>query len=187
MTTFPDPIIECDFDNVYFPSDDTYLILDYFKSHIDSAYFDGIKISKIENILDLGTGTGVIAILFQLIKMKCPNFHPKIYASDILEEAIKCAELNQKLNGINHRLIFLHSNLFNSFPKNLKNTFNIIIFNPPYLPSSQLIKAEKKKNIDYSWNGGIEGFEVLINCLKGAISFLFFKFEQKALYLFYYF
>ncbi|MFX1377525.1 MAG: HemK2/MTQ2 family protein methyltransferase [Promethearchaeota archaeon] len=178
MALFTDPIINCESKNVYTPSDDTYLLLDYFKSHIDSLSFDGIRISEIKNILDMGTGTGIIAIFFQLIKMEYLNFDPKIYASDILDEAIKCAELNQKLNGINHELIFLHSNLFNSFPDTLKHSFNIIVFNPPYLPSSKLIKAGEKKDIDYSWDGGIKGYEVLINFLKSAKFFLTLKKEH---------
>ncbi len=183
MPTFPDPIINCDSKNIYAPSDDTYLILDYFKSHINSIYFDGIKVSKIKNILDLGTGTGVIAIFFQLIKMQYHNFNPKIYASDILEEAINCAELNQSVNEIDHKIIFLHSNLFNSFPISLKKSFNIIIFNPPYLPSSQLINEEEKKAIDYSWDGGIKGYEILINFFKNAISYLNLKNEHYIYYI----
>jgi len=178
MSTFPDPIINCDFGNVYPPSDDTYLILDYFKYHINPFYFDGIRLSEIQKILDLGTGTGIIAIFFQLIKIKYQNFNPQIYASDILEEAIKCAEINQKINGIEHKLNFIHSNLFNSFPDSLKGSFNIIIFNPPYLPSSQLIKEEERKAIDYSWDGGVEGYETIINFLKNAISFLNLKKEH---------
>ncbi|MFX0021660.1 MAG: methyltransferase [Candidatus Hermodarchaeota archaeon] len=178
MPTFPDPIINCDYKNVYAPSDDTYLMLDYFKSHINSQFFDGIKLNEIKNILDLGTGTGIYAIFFQLIKNTYRNFNPKIYASDILEEAIKCAELNQIENGIDHEIIFLNSDLFNSFPNQLKSSFNIMIFNPPYLPASQLIKKEEKQAIDYSWDGGIKGYDILINFLKDAIPYLNLKNEH---------
>ena len=183
ISTFPDPIINCDFEKVYAPSADTYLILDYFKTNIHSSYFDGIKIHEIKNILDLGTGTGIIAIFFQIIKNHYLDFNPKIYASDISEEAIKCAELNQKANKIHDEINFLHSNFFDSFPVNLKNTFNIMVFNPPYLPSSQLISEKEKKDIDYSWNGGKKGWEVLINFLKTAIPFLNLKKEHYIYYI----
>lgn len=173
MPYFPDPIINCDFENVYAPSDDTFLLLDYFKSNITYSYFDEIEVYKIKNILDLGTGTGIIAIFFELIKLQYQNFNPKIYASDISEAALKCAISNQKSNKVNDEIVFLHSNLFNSFPDTLKNTFDIIVFNPPYLPSSQLIKEETtKEKIDYSWDGGVEGYEVFIDFLKGATFFL---------------
>ncbi len=172
----PEPIINCDHKNVYTPSDDSYLLIDYFKRNIDENNFDGIPISEIENVLDLGTGTGIIAILFQLIKVQCPYFNPKIYASDILKEAIDCAKINEEANNINKKIIFLHSDLFLSFPERLKHSFNIIVFNPPYLPSSQLInKNSNKKIIDYSWDGGLKGYETLINFLENAKLFLNLK------------
>jgi len=178
MSKFPDPIINCDYKNVYSPSDDTYMALDYFKSRIDSTNLDGIKLSKIRNILDLGTGTGIFAIFFQLVKNKFQNFNPNIYASDILEEAIKCAELNQIENGIDNKILFIKSDLFKLFPNHLKASFNIMIFNPPYLPSSQLMKKEEKEVIDYSWDGGSKGYETLINFLKSAVSYLNLKNEH---------
>ncbi len=172
----PDPIINCDHKNVYTPSDDSFLLIDYFKRNIDENNFDGIPISKIENVLDLGTGTGIIAILFQLIKIQYLNFNPKIYASDILKEAIECAKINEGANSINKEIIFFQSDLFLSFQERLKHSFNIIVFNPPYLPSSQLInKNYNNKIIDYSWDGGLKGYETLINFLENAKLFLNLK------------
>ena len=46
---FPDPIIEYDFENVYRPSDDTYLVVDYLKFHVDNDYFDGMPFEKVNN------------------------------------------------------------------------------------------------------------------------------------------
>ena len=129
IKVFPDPIIEYDFQNVYRPSDDTYLLVDYFKYHIDHKTFDGIPLDYIEKILDMGTGTGFIAIFFQLIKKILPKFNPKIYASDILEESIKLAKKNEELNDIKSEIEFITSDLFTSFPHNLQHSFDIIIFN----------------------------------------------------------
>ncbi|MFX1573006.1 MAG: HemK2/MTQ2 family protein methyltransferase [Promethearchaeota archaeon] len=168
-----DPLIECNHDKIYYPSQDSFLIIDYFKKNINENYFDGIKLSEIENILDLGTGTGIIAIFLQLIKSQNQNFNPRIFASDILEEALICAKQNEILNSINNRITFLHSDLFKSFPDELKSSFNIIIFNPPYLPSSEYIEKNKNKQlIDYSWDGGLTGFEILLQFLKEAKDFL---------------
>ena len=107
IISFPDPIIQFDFENVYPPSDDTYLLIDYFKESVNEKYFDGLNIEDIKNILDLGTGTGIIAIFFQLIKQQFSNFNPQIYASDIIEEALNCAKLNEKLNGIKKKITFI--------------------------------------------------------------------------------
>jgi HemK-related putative methylase len=171
IISFPDPIIKFDFKNVYPPSDDTFLLIDYFKATVNEKYFDGLKLVEIKNILDFGTGTGIIAIFFQLIKQRFTNFNPQIYASDILEEALNCAKLNEKLNGIKKKIKFIKSDLFKSFPSDLKNTFEIIIFNPPYLPSMKTLN-DKKYNIDYSWDGGKKGYEIFIQFLEQVKYFL---------------
>ncbi|MFX1312253.1 MAG: HemK2/MTQ2 family protein methyltransferase [Promethearchaeota archaeon] len=170
IKSLPDPIINCYKKDVYQPSDDTYLIIDYLKNNINEKYFDGIDIKNIEKILDLGTGTGIIAIFLQLLINILPNFNAEIYASDILKDAIECAKQNAKANNLGEEIKFFESNLFKSFPNSLKHSFDIIIFNPPYLPS--LKENETKEIIDVSWNGGKRGYEITINFLDTAIDFL---------------
>ena len=168
----PDPLIKYDFENVYSPSDDSYLLINYFKKNLGQTHFDGLNLSEIKYILDLGTGTGIIAIFLQLIKNQNPNFKANIVASDILEEAIRCAKENESLNNIKNQIKFIQSDLFKDFPEDLHHAFNIIIFNPPYLPSSRNIKEDNKRNIDLSWDGGLNGFEIFIEFLKNASFFL---------------
>ncbi len=140
--------------------------------------------SKIKKILDVGTGTGIISIFLRLIAMQIPNFNPLIYGSDILENSLKCAKLNAKRNKIYKQINLIHSDLFKSFPKKLENSFNIIIFNPPYLPSSSLIKENQNKQyIDYSWDGGPKGYELLIDFLSNAKFFLDLKEEHYIYYI----
>lgn len=163
-------------ENVYSPSDDSFLLIDYFKKIITENHFDGIDIRKIKNILDLGTGTGIIALLFQMVKLKNPKFNPKIYASDILEEALRCARLNEKANKFENKIKFVRSDLFKSFPDNLKHVFDVIVFNPPYLPSFQSVKEKNNiTKIDYSWDGGEHGNDVIIKFLDEVKDFLNMK------------
>ncbi|MHA1670865.1 MAG: HemK2/MTQ2 family protein methyltransferase [Promethearchaeota archaeon] len=150
----PDPIILNPFKNVYSPSDDSYLILDFIRSNISQKIFDEIPIKEIKNILDLGTGTGIVAIFLKSLNL----FPSQIYASDILQSAIKCAQMNEKRNNIENKINFIQSDLFESFPNHLKNSFEIIFFNPPYLPSIERIE---KKSSDHIWDGGIDGLKVL--------------------------
>ena len=183
MKFISDPLIECDFKNVYYPLEDTFLLIDYFKDKISDNYFDGIDVNEIENILDMGTGSGIIAIFFQCFKVKNKNFNPKIFASDILEDSIVCAKKNEALNNFHNEILFLQSDLFKSFPDSLKSSFNIIVFNPPYLPSSPLITDKKiKKKIDHSWDGGLKGYEILIEFIKKVRNFLNL---QKPHYIYY--
>lgn len=172
IKNIPDPIITNKFKSVYSPSDDSYLIIDYFKETISNSHFDGLEFNNIKNILDMGTGSGIIAIFFLLIKKKYSKFNPKIYASDILENAIVCSKLNEKINHFKNEITFIQSDLFNSFPKNLKHNFNIIVFNPPYLPSIGIEKNNNKMLIDFSWEGGVKGIAVIERFINQVIEFI---------------
>ena len=178
INSFPDPSIPYTFNGVYPPSDDTYLIIDYFKKEINENFFDGLPINAIKNILDMGTGTGIIALFFQEIKKYLSKFTSKIYASDVSDVAIKCATLNERTNNYKDNITFIKSDLFRKFPPNLKHSFDVIIFNPPYLPSI----SDKENNIirkrsDSNWDGGERGFEVFLEFLGQVKDFL--NLEQK--------
>ncbi|MFX1556837.1 MAG: HemK2/MTQ2 family protein methyltransferase [Promethearchaeota archaeon] len=185
IKNYSEPVIFEHNENVYLPSDDTYLIIDYFKDNIDDQYFDGIRLEKIQKLLDLGTGTGIIALFLQMIKNCLPKFNPMIYASDILKEAIKSAKKNQQNNKIEGKINFIQSNLFDSFPPSLKESFNIIIFNPPYLPSFQPNEKSinKLRASDITWDGGKKGIEILTRFIKQVKNFLILKKESYIYYI----
>ncbi|MBY9019815.1 MAG: methyltransferase [Candidatus Lokiarchaeota archaeon] len=173
INLFPDPIIPYTFKDVYPPSDDTYLIIDYLKTNINENFFDGLPLNSIRNILDMGTGTGIIALFLQDIKKDLSKFTSKIYASDISKVAIKCATLNERSKNLKERTKFIYSDLFRKFPTRLQHSFDIIVFNPPYLPSI----GDKGNNIirkrsDSNWEGGEHGFEVFFEFLKQVKDFL---------------
>ncbi len=173
INSFPDPIIPYTFEGVYPPSDDTYLIIDHFKKEINENFFDGLPIINVKKILDMGTGTGVIALFFQEIKKYISKFTSKIYASDISDVAIRCAMLNERTNNYRDSITFIISDLFRKFPPQLQHSFDIIVFNPPYLPSI----SYKENNIirrrtDSNWDGGERGFELFLEFLRQVKDFL---------------
>lgn len=172
IRNIPRPEIDCPFEDVYKPSDDTYLLIDYFNENVNEIYFDGLDIKKIKYILDMGTGTGIIALFLNEIKKRIVNFSPRIFASDLLENAIKCAKLNEVINNLEKSINFIHSDLFTSFPENLLNTFNIIIFNPPYLPPLKSKNMSAKKDQDKSWNGGEGGIELFLEFISQVKPFI---------------
>jgi len=76
------------------------------------------------NIIDLGTGSGIIAITLAAERPKA-----QFTAVDFNLKALQIAEQN----AIRHQtdnVQFLHSNWFNTIPK---QRFNLIISNPPYI------------------------------------------------------
>jgi len=79
-----------------------------------------------KKILDLGTGSGAIALSLATL---FPKAH--ITASDQSIEALKVAQSNAKLNRI-HNVQFIQSNWFDSFTD---DSYDIIVSNPPYIDS----------------------------------------------------
>ncbi|AUP77841.1 peptide chain release factor N(5)-glutamine methyltransferase [Flavivirga eckloniae] len=81
------------------------------------------------NILDIGTGSGCIAIS---LAKSLPN--AKVYALDVSKEALKVAKTNAELNDVEVAFVesdILDKELVDAGFKNLK--FDVIVSNPPYI------------------------------------------------------
>lgn len=123
---------------VYQPREDSFLLI------------KALNIKKGEKILEIGTGSGIIAI-------HCAKARADVTATDVNPSAVTCAKLNSVLNRV--KLKVLKSDLFSNVPRKLK--FDKIIFNPPYLPSNK-----KDKFYDISYSGGKSGVEVTNKFLR---------------------
>lgn len=123
-------------DEVYSPAEDSLLLLD----SIDQL--DDLKGLR---CLDVGTGTGVAAIL--MAKKGCETF-----ATDLSAEAAELACRNAKINEV-----LIHVTVGNITYHFRDRTFDLITLNPPYLPESM---SEDIK-LSISWAGGIKGREVI--------------------------
>lgn len=87
-------------------------------------------------ILDIGTGSGCIAIS---LAKKIPE--AKVYAMDISEKAIQVAKENARKNQV--EVTFIKANVLEI--KDLFQDFDIIVSNPPYV--RELEKKEMKSNV----------------------------------------
>ena len=90
-----------------------------------------------QSILDIGTGTGCIAIS---LAKHLPN--SKVYALDISEKALEVAKENAVNNNVN--VTFIHDDIL-SLKNNIETKFDIIVSNPPYV--RELEKAEMRDNV----------------------------------------
>lgn len=127
---------------VYPPSEDSYFLEEQVKKHISN-----IKDKSKIKVLDMGSGSGIQAK--EAIKAGIPA--KNIVCADIDKEAVKQLK-KQKLEAI-------HSDLFSKILKS--NKFNLIIFNPPYLPEDEYDK-------EADTTAGKRGYETITRFLKQA-------------------
>ncbi|WP_019529624.1 peptide chain release factor N(5)-glutamine methyltransferase [Dasania marina] len=80
--------------------------------------------TALARILDLGTGTGAIALA-----IASENNHWQVLACDVQAEAVALAQDNGQQNKI-HNVEFLQSNWFAQIPV---QQFDLIVSNPPYI------------------------------------------------------
>jgi release factor glutamine methyltransferase len=111
-------------------------------------------------ILDLGTGSGNIAIVLA-------KYLPEagIDAIDISEEALKIARENARLNKV--KISFIQSDLF--FTYHLSPiTYDLIISNPPYIISSRINNLQKEVQFEprVALDGGSDGLNFYRRIIK---------------------
>lgn len=105
-------------------------------------------------VLEIGTGSGAIAVSLTKYNPSC-----KIFASDILEDALEVASVNAKFNGVEGRIKFVLADLF--FGISERESFDLIISNPPYIPRDDYdsLPLEVKYEPKIALNGGREGID----------------------------
>jgi release factor glutamine methyltransferase len=116
-------------------------------------------------ILDLGTGCGALAVA---IARELENV--TLWATDVSQEALDIARGNARRHGVEERIQFILSDLWEGLSK-LGLTFDIIVSNPPYINSDamDLLPPEVRDHEPRkALNGGEEGMFYIRNIIKEA-------------------
>lgn len=142
-------------ENVLIPQPDTEILVEEIIS----------KVNEKDKILDLCTGSGAIGIS---ISKLCQAKNLDIYLSDISKEALKVAKKNSIKNSVNVK--FIYSDLF----ENIKDKFNIIVSNPPYIESECIKKLSREVQNEpvLALDGGEDGLEFYRKIAKEAKNYL---------------
>lgn len=121
---------------VYSPDADTFLLLDAARSEVKPG----------DRVLEVGTGSGHIAA--ELVR------HCDIVATDINPHAVLCA----KERGVD----VIRGDLFSG----IRSTFDLILFNPPYLPTQPDERIDDW--LEYALDGGGSGRDVIERFAAGV-------------------
>lgn len=104
------------------------------------------------SMLDLGTGSGAIAVSFLYY---CKDAWG--VAVDISETALVVAQKNAEANGVADRLALRQGNFWEAVGKD--ETFDVILSNPPYIPSAEIGRLAKEVQMEprIAFDGGPDG------------------------------
>lgn len=126
-------------DEVYNPSDDSYMLLRI------------VEVARGETFLEIGSGTGLVAI-------HAAKMGAKVTATDVNPHAVELTRRNAARNQAHIQV--LQSDLF----EKVNGYFDVIAFNPPYLPGD----SSSTTWIERSWSGGEKGSEIPVSFLDQA-------------------
>ena len=142
--------------DVFIPRPETEILVE-----TSLKYAKGLK-----NILDLGTGSGCIAI--SLAKNLA---QAQIFASDISNKALSVAKENARLNKVD--ISFFQSDLLETIDYRL-STIDLIISNPPYVASEDIDKLQPEISYEplIALDGGSDGLGFYRRVIKEAPNYL---------------
>jgi len=124
---------------IYQPSDDSFLLEKEVR-----------KCAKGKSVLDIGTGSGIQA------RAAFESGAEKVLAVDIDPEVVESLE--------DEKFEVLESDLFS----NVEGRFDLIVFNPPYLPSD----AREDDESALVTSGGKKGNEIIVRFLSEVVDYL---------------
>ena len=136
---------------MYEPAEDSEMLKKVLQKHL--------KGKKLLKALDMGTGSGIQA--FELIKNV-----DYVLAVDIDKESVSHVKKLILEEGLSDKMEALVSDLFHEVPSRLVHSFDLIVFNPPYLP-----KGEDDYE-DTELFGGADGIHLTRTFLLQAKEFL---------------
>lgn len=136
------------------------------KREVDSGIVAVAKkfgdLDDVRTIVDIGTGSGCIAITLALER---PDL--RIIATDINADALDVARKNAEKHGVSNRIRFLHGKNLKPI-QYLRNPF-IIVSNPPYIPQeTTLDKNVSEFEPSTALFAGSEGVDVIHQIIAAA-------------------
>jgi len=141
-----------DYDRVYEPAEDTFLLLDALEKDAEH-----LRASKPTICLEIGSGTGCVSSFLGTILGPSSSLY---LCTDINPFACQCTSRTGVKN--NSILDAINSSFALPLLFRLRNSIDIVVFNPPYVPTAdeEARDAQEARHIQGSWAGGSDGMQV---------------------------
>ncbi len=134
------------------------------------AVLDWVKVQELPwKIVDLGTGSGVIAIAVAIHLAEA-----RLWATDRSAKALALARKNALRHEVLDRIRFCRGELFEPL-KGQEEDLVAVVSNPPYVTSDQLKDLPREIRLHeppLALDGGPDGLEVIRRVVAGAPQFL---------------
>ncbi|HHV94199.1 MAG TPA: peptide chain release factor N(5)-glutamine methyltransferase [Firmicutes bacterium] len=107
-------------------------------------------------IIELGTGSGAIAVSLAHSLSRESGVTPFIYATDISRPALEVAQENVDRWNMGEFVQLLEGDLYSALPAGLEGGIDVIVSNPPYIPTDEL-KELAPEIVRYEPLGALDG------------------------------
>ena len=124
-------------ERVLIPRPETELVLEHAMERLAAS---GLETAKTPSILDIGTGSGCIAITLAL---RLPG--ARVTAADVSPDALDVARRNAEEHGVADRIRFVEADALGaSFAEKAGGPFDLVISNPPYIPEAEWMTLQEE-------------------------------------------
>ncbi|MEE9157475.1 MAG: 50S ribosomal protein L3 N(5)-glutamine methyltransferase [Gammaproteobacteria bacterium] len=133
---------------------------------IEERFAPWVSAEDVHRVLDVGTGSGCIAIACALAFPKA-----RVDAVDISLDALEVAKTNIEKHGVNQRVSVIHSDLFDALSE---DRYDLIVCNPPYVESETLARLPEEYQCEpvVGLDGGEDGLEIVDRMLTQSTKHL---------------
>lgn len=121
---------------VYEPGEDTLLLL------------DAMEVPEGARVLEVGSGCGVVSLA-------AAKRAELVVATDVEAAAAATTHRNAVVSGLHSKVMVVRCDVASALKRGA--TFDVVLFNPPYLPVEEKEKA---------WSGGKSGVEVVLRLVR---------------------
>jgi ribosomal protein L3 glutamine methyltransferase len=130
---------------------------------VESGFEPWLKLAAGDRVLDVGTGSGCLAIAAAV-----HNPGIRVDATEISPAALAVARGNVERHGVSTRVRLIEADLF---PPGAAR-YRVIMSNPPYVPSAEVavLPAEYRHEPKPALDGGVDGLDPARRLLAGASS-----------------